>query len=174
MRDTASITTLVQNGGLSVLSSIKETDRSRVIGGQQLCCFWSEIPVEKENVRWLQFFCRQSSVRSLHTFSPSHYKTSVVCGIDRLVWQDEFFMNIPLDVKENDEHACDFALLSPLSVSVSSDFPCMAHAFFPECLSNYCQGFCSTFSEICIKFDALPLLDPSRNCIRLDTRLQIN
>jgi hypothetical protein len=29
-----------------------------------------------------------------------------------LVCQDEFFVNNPLDVKENDEHALDFALLS--------------------------------------------------------------
>jgi hypothetical protein len=29
--------------------------------------------------------------------------------------------------------------------------PCTAHAFCPECLSNYCQGLHRTFSEICIK-----------------------
>jgi hypothetical protein len=30
----------------------------------------------------------------------------------------------------------------------------MAHAFFPKCLSNHCQGLCQTFSEICTTFDA--------------------
>jgi hypothetical protein len=35
-----------------------------------------------------------------------------------LACQDEFFVNIPNDVKENDEHALDFALhLSRLSRS---------------------------------------------------------
>jgi hypothetical protein len=58
--------------------------------------------------------------------------------------------------------------LSPFSVSVSLDFPCTAHAFLPERLSNRC-----TFSEICTEFDAVPLSAPSRNRIRPDTRLQI-
>jgi hypothetical protein len=31
-------------------------------------------------------------------------------GIDCLVCQDEFFLNKTLDVKENEEHALDFAL----------------------------------------------------------------
>jgi hypothetical protein len=42
-------------------------------------------------------------------------------------------VNNPLDDKENNEHALDFALhLScHFFVSVSVDVPCMAHAFFP-------------------------------------------
>jgi hypothetical protein len=52
------------------------------------------------------------------------------------------------------------------------DFPCTAHTSFPERLSNHCQGLCRTFSEICT-FDIVPLLAPSRNSIRQDTRLQI-
>jgi hypothetical protein len=78
-----------------------------------------------------------------------------------LACQHEFFVNNPLDIKENDEHAFDFAFhLSHLfSVSVSFDSPCEAHAFFPERLS--CQGFHHTFFEIDTKFDAVPLLDPS-------------
>jgi hypothetical protein len=96
-------------------------------------------------------------------------------GINRLVCQDEFFVNNPLDMKENDEHAHEFALDLPrlLSVSVSLDFPCTAHAFFPERLSKHCQGIRRTFSEICTKFDAVPLSDPSRYHIRPDARLQI-
>jgi hypothetical protein len=49
---------------------------------------------------------------------------------------------------------------------VSLKFPCTAHAFFLKRLSNHCQGLRSTFSEICTKFDAVPLSDPSRNRIR--------
>jgi hypothetical protein len=60
--------------------------------------------------------------------------------------------------------------VSPFSVSVSLDFPCTAHAFF---LSNHCQCVRFNFHEIYTKFDAIPLSDPSRNRIMLDTRLQI-
>jgi hypothetical protein len=38
------------------------------------------------------------------------YNITVVCGIDSLACQDEFFVNNLLGVKENDEHALDFAL----------------------------------------------------------------
>jgi hypothetical protein len=87
----------------------------------------------------------------------------------------ELFTNNPIDVQENYEHALDLALhLTPLfSVSVNLDSLCTAHAFVPEHLSNHCQCLCRTFSEICTKFDAVPLLDPSRNRIRPDTLLQI-
>jgi hypothetical protein len=71
--------------------------------------------------------------------------------------------------------ACSWLCSSPVSpflVSVSSYFPCRAHAFFPEPLSNYCQGLSRTFSEICTKFYALPLSDPSINRIGPDIRLQ--
>jgi hypothetical protein len=53
-------------------------------------------------------------------------------------------------------------------------FPCTAHAFCPECLSNHCQGLRRTFSYICTIFVAVPLSDPLRKPIRPDTRLQIN
>jgi hypothetical protein len=81
-------------------------------------------------------------------------------------------MNSLFDVKENDEHALDFALyLSHLSVIL--DFPCTAHASFPKCLSKHWQGLCCTFPEICTKFDAVPSLYPSQNHIGPNTRLQI-
>jgi hypothetical protein len=35
---------------------------------------------------------------------------TVVFGSDCLASQDEFFVNDPLDFKENDRHALDFAL----------------------------------------------------------------
>jgi hypothetical protein len=63
--------------------------------------------------------------------------------------------------------------VSPYSVSVSLDFQCTAHAFYPERLSNHCQGLRLTFYEICIKFDAHSQSDLSRNSIMPDTRLQI-
>jgi hypothetical protein len=66
-----------------------------------------------------------------------------------------------------------FSGLAFFSVSMSVDFPCTAHAFFPERLSNHCQGLRHTYFYICAKFDAVPLLDPMQNHIRLDTRLQI-
>jgi hypothetical protein len=43
-------------------------------------------------------------------------KVTVVCRIDCLACQDEFFVNNPLDVKENVEHALDFDL-QPVTVS---------------------------------------------------------
>jgi uncharacterized short protein YbdD (DUF466 family) len=51
--------------------------------------------------------------------------------------------------------------------------PCTAHAFFPECLRNRCQGLCRTFSDICTKFDAGPLSVSSWNSTRADTRFQV-
>jgi hypothetical protein len=59
-----------------------------------------------------QFLCHQSSRRSFRTFlssrrSRSHYYAELT------IWH-EFFVNVPLDMKENDEHALDFAPLSNL------------------------------------------------------------
>jgi hypothetical protein len=36
---------------------------------------------------------------------------------------------------------------------MSLDFPCKAHTFFPERMSNHCHCLGRTFSEICTKFD---------------------
>jgi hypothetical protein len=68
-------------------------------------------------------------------------------------------VNDRLDVKGNYEHVPDFALHMPrpfFPVSVSLVFLCMAHAFFPERLSNQCQGLHCTFSDICTKLYAVP------------------
>jgi hypothetical protein len=62
--------------------------------------------------------CRDATVSSLspkfekssHIFTQSPQNFTIVCGIDCLACQDEFLLNNPLDVKENDEHALDFAL----------------------------------------------------------------
>jgi hypothetical protein len=37
---------------------------------------------------------------------------------------------------------------------VSLGFPCMAHVFFLECLSNHCQSLRRTLCDICTKSDA--------------------
>jgi hypothetical protein len=63
--------------------------------------------------------------------------------------------------------------VSPFPVSMSLDFPCTAHASFPERLSNHRQGLRRTFSEIFTNSDAVPFWGSSRNRIRPDTRLQI-
>jgi hypothetical protein len=84
-------------------------------------------------------------VKSKHIFTQSPHNTTAVCGIDCLACQDEFFMNSPLDFKENDEHVLAFFCLSDLYT---------AHAFIPECLSNHFQCLCRAFSEISTKFDA--------------------
>jgi hypothetical protein len=99
-------------------------------------------------------------------------KVAVMCGIDWLACQDEFFMNDHLDVKGNDEHALDFALqLSRrFSVSASFDFPCTAHTLFPERLCNRYQDLRHTLSEISTKVDVAPLSDPSRNRLQMRRR----
>jgi hypothetical protein len=45
--------------------------------------------------------------------------------------------------------------------------------FFPERLSNHCQGLHRTFPEICTTFSAVLLSDPSQNRIRPNTPIQI-
>jgi hypothetical protein len=76
-------------------------------------------------------------------------------------------MNKPLDVKK-----MMIMLLTLLftclafSVLVSLDFLCTAYAFFSERSSNHSRGLIRTFSEICTKFDDVPLSDLSRNHIR--------
>jgi hypothetical protein len=50
---------------------------------------------------------------SSHIFMQSPQNVTVVCGIDCLACQNEFFVNNTLDAKENDEHTLDFALHLP-------------------------------------------------------------
>jgi hypothetical protein len=61
--------------------------------------------------------------------------------------------------------ACSWRCSSPVWVSldISLEQLCTAHASFFECLSNHCQGLRHTFIEICTEFDAVPLSDPSRS-----------
>jgi hypothetical protein len=48
--------------------------------------------------------------KSSQIFTHSLQNVTAVYEIDCLACQDEFFVNNSLDVKENDEHALDFAL----------------------------------------------------------------
>jgi hypothetical protein len=141
--------------------------------------FGQNFPGENESVRWCVvvmqhsvFWSLKFGVKSSGMFMQSPLNIAVVCGIDCLAYQDEFFVNNnTLDVKENEEHALDFALHLSHSfpVSVSLDFLYTAHAFIPEHSSNHCQGVHLTLSKIMTKRNAVPLSDPSLNPIRLNT-----
>jgi hypothetical protein len=58
--------------------------------------------------------CRDAMANSSVTkfrgevFTHYYAAITVVCGIDCLACQDEFFMGNPIDIKENDEHDLDF------------------------------------------------------------------
>jgi hypothetical protein len=62
--------------------------------------------------------------KSSHIFTQSPQNVTVVCGIDCLACQDEFFVDNPPYVKGKYEHALDFALqlCRLFSVSESLDF----------------------------------------------------
>jgi hypothetical protein len=128
---------------------------------------------QKGSVRWWVVMLQQPILlspkfreKSSHICMQSLQNVTVICGIGYLACQDEFFVNNPLDVKGSDEHAPDFTLRLSRHFSVfpepsmSFEHPCTVHTFFPEYLSNHYHGLCCTFSEICTKFDAVPLLDP--------------
>jgi hypothetical protein len=119
----------------------------------------------------LNFFCRR---RSRTTFSCSRRKRHSSMQNWLLGPPGRILCKQPLWCQRQ-LWACSWlwsSHASRFSVSVSLDFPCTAHAFFPEHLSNHCQGLSRTFSEICTKCNAVPLSDPSRHRIRTDTRLQ--
>jgi hypothetical protein len=116
-----------------------------------------------------QFFCRQISWRSLRTFPRSRRKNiTVVCGFDCLACQSEFLVNKPLMSKK-------MMIMLLILVFICLAIFCLTEfglSLYGSCsrLSNHCQDFRRTFSDICTKSDAVPLLDPSRNRIK---RLQI-
>jgi hypothetical protein len=101
---------------------------SHVVLGQKF-------PSEKGNVRWCTIVVQQPlllwpkfGAKSLHNFTQSLYNVTAVRRIGCLACQDKFFVNSPLNLKENDEHSLNFALqLSHMPF----EHPCMAHAFFP-------------------------------------------
>jgi hypothetical protein len=83
---------------------------SRVIVGQKF-------PSEKESVRWCVVVMQQPVLlspkfwaKSSHIFTQLPSNVTVEYGIDCSACHGEFFVKNPLDVKENYEHAIDFAL----------------------------------------------------------------
>jgi hypothetical protein len=109
-----------------------------------------------------QSFRCQSSGRSHHTFSNSRREKSQYYE-ELTVWpaRTESLWTISLISKK----IMNILLTLLLSVSMSLNFPCTAHAFFPEGLCNHCQGLPPTFSQICTMFDAVRFSDPLRNHI---------
>jgi hypothetical protein len=170
---------LCQNSGLSISSSIRETEKCRVGGRQHSCCFWSKIPWWEKKCEtvccheatassfitkvWVELFAHfhavavkwHSSMRNLLFGLPGRilYEQSSWC--QRKWWASSCL-------------ALQLSRLFFLSV--------MNRAFH----SNTCvqlifssPNILSQYSTICTKFDAVPLLDPSQNHIRPDTRLQM-
>jgi hypothetical protein len=97
-----------------------------------------------------------------------------------LACQEEFFVNNPLDAKENNEHALDFTLHLPhLSRSAlnqanhSNTHLQLMLSSMNTCLIIAMVCFYCTLSMICTKSEAHSLLDPSRNCIMPDAQFQI-
>jgi hypothetical protein len=104
---------LGQNGGLTVVSPIRKTEKScrgpsqsgRVVGIDSRVVFGQKFPsatassfVAKVQGEVYPLLCSCCKMLQLHG------------GTDCLTCQDEFFVSIPLDVKENDEQVLNFAL----------------------------------------------------------------
>jgi hypothetical protein len=87
--------------------------------------------------------------------------------------QDEFFVNNPLDVRENNENAVALLFTCLAFFGMTLGFSSGSLRFLLECLSDHRQGLHCTFSDICIKCNAVPLSGTSQNRIRPDTRFQI-
>jgi hypothetical protein len=75
------------------------------VGDDSHIIFGQRIPGEKRIVRWCVVLHQPVLL-----LSKVWDAVTVVFRIDCLVCQDEFFVNNPIDVKENDEHALHFAL----------------------------------------------------------------
>jgi hypothetical protein len=110
--------------------------------------FRSKIPFwkKKGSVRWCvvvmqrQFFCRQSSGGEV--FAHFH-----AVAVKRHNSMRNWLFGLPwiiLCVKapwcQRKGWACSWLWSSPFSVSVSLEFSCTDHDFFPERWSNHCQG----------------------------------
>jgi hypothetical protein len=129
---------LCQNGGLSVLSSISETEKSRVGAGNSHAVFGQKFPGEKESGRWCVVVMQEPvllspkfGVKSSTIFIQSPKNVTVVCKIDCLACQEEFFVNNPPD---DYLYVLDFILHPPhlFHSRLSLEFPCMAHASSPN------------------------------------------
>jgi hypothetical protein len=110
---------LCQNRCHSALTSFRETEKSRVHGvWQSSCCIWSQIP-------WWKSKC---GMAHCHDVTANYFVITVVCGIDRLIFQ-----NNPLDIKKIMSMLLIlFFTCLAFFVSVSLDFPCKDYIFSPK------------------------------------------
>jgi hypothetical protein len=107
------------------------------------------------------FLSPKFATKSSYIFTQSPLNVTVVCGIDCLVFQNEFFVNNPLDEKKMMSMPLTL-LFTRLDLFALWEFGISMYGstFFPERLSNRSQGPRRTFPEICIKL-GVSLLDPS-------------
>jgi hypothetical protein len=141
--DSAPITSHFRNGDLSASSSIGETAKQGGWGTTVMLFMWIFPPWDGE-LSWCnsQFFCRQSSERSLRTFSRSRRKTSQ-SYTELNVWHAtlNFLWTIPLVSN------------TMMNMLLTLPFPCLAILslgefglsvydswFLTGRLSNLCQG----------------------------------
>jgi hypothetical protein len=127
---------LCQYGGLSFLSLIGETEKSKVGGDDSHIVFGQKLKCEMVRCcdATTSTFAAKVRREVFAHFMHSPYNVIVVGGIDCLAFQEEFFVNNLIDVKENDEHSLAFVLHLPrlFSLSASLNFPCTAHASCTE------------------------------------------
>jgi hypothetical protein len=116
--------------------------------GRQSCCFGKKFPGEKGSVRQCGVVMQQPILlspkfgeKSSHILMQLLQNLTTVCEIDCLACQDEFFVNDPLDVKENDEHAHGFAL------HISHLFQSAMHR---ACHSNTCVWLTGSSPNACL------------------------
>jgi hypothetical protein len=107
--DSASITSILLIWLPFSLSSVGETEKSRVDGDVSHVVFGQKFPGEKGSVRRRVVVIQQQTLlspkfraKSSHIFTQSPSVLTVVCGIDCLACQEEFAVNIPHDVRENE------------------------------------------------------------------------
>jgi hypothetical protein len=98
-----------------------------------------------------------------------YINVTVVCRIDCLACQDEFFVNDPHDIGD-DDYALDFAY--HLSFPFRSALNRACHSNTEVWLLLSSPNACLIIWH-CTKFDAHSLLDPWWNHIRPETQLQI-
>jgi hypothetical protein len=111
-------------------------------GGRLSCFLWSKFSGEKGSVglcivvmQHPVLLSPKFGVNFSYIFTQSSQNVTVICRIDCMAYENEFFVSNPFDIKENDAHVLDFSLHLTLhfSVSVNLDFPCTAH-FLPRTL----------------------------------------
>jgi hypothetical protein len=103
-------------------------------------------------------FSPKFGTKSSHTFTQSSLNVTIVCRMDCLACEDEFFVSSHHDVRGNDEYAIHLTVSHFRSRWVCNfppKHPCIAIAFFLQHLCRHCQGVHCTFSEIFLKFEAV-------------------